>query len=280
MVDGGHSQGGLVGQLPPFDAKKSSWTEWCKVLEHYIELNNIQGEEQKRALLNTSCGLDTYQLMRNLVQPSKPKEKSFKDLIEVVQEHTSPKLSEIVERFKFNSRSRKEGESVQSFVAELRKLSEHCSYGAQLNDMLRDRLVCGVNQPAIQWKLLSESSNMNFKAALKIAVGMESATRNLDDVTRETQAVSTEEKITFYVQRGKTPASTGKSTEKRLTCWRCGGGHGANVCHFKEEQCFKCKQKGHTSRRCEAIKKWRQQHPKVEKCHNIGDNEETEYHAE
>jgi hypothetical protein len=279
MADGGHNQGGLVGQLPPFDAKKSSWTEWCEVLEHYIELNNIQGEQQKRALLITSCGLDTYQLMRNLVQPSKPKEKSFKELIEVVQQHTSPKPSEIVERFKFNSRSRKEGESVQSFVAELRKLSEHCNYGTQLNDMLRDRLVCGVNQPAIQRKLLSESSNMNFEQALKIAVGMESATRDLDDITRETQAVSTEEKGTFYVQRGKTPVSTGKSAannEKRLTCWRCGGGHGANVCHFKDEQCFKCKQKGHTSRKCEAIKKWRQQHPKVEKCHNMRDDEETD----
>ena len=33
--------------------------------------------------------------------------------------------------------------SVSQFVAELRKLSEHCDFVNSLEDMLRDRLVCG-----------------------------------------------------------------------------------------------------------------------------------------
>ena len=31
-----------------------------------------------------------------------------------------------------------------SFVTALRKFAEYCDYGAILNDMLRDRIVCGI----------------------------------------------------------------------------------------------------------------------------------------
>ena len=36
------------------------------------------------------------------------------------------------------------------FVAELRKLTEYCEYGESLNDMLRERLVCGINHERTQ----------------------------------------------------------------------------------------------------------------------------------
>ena len=68
--------------------------------------------------------------------------------------------------------------------------------------MLRDRLVCGVNNPSIQRKLLSESSTLTFDGALKIAVAMESATNNLDDIRREVSGAltSSNEGGTFYVK--------------------------------------------------------------------------------
>ena len=40
-----------------------------------------------------------------------------------------------------------------NYVAELRSLLEYYNFGATLNGMLQDRLVCGVNNRAIQ-KLL------------------------------------------------------------------------------------------------------------------------------
>ena len=54
-----------------------------------------------------------------------------------------------MERFKFHSRNRKEDEGVATYVASLRKLSEHCNYGETLPEMLRDRLVCGINNEKI-----------------------------------------------------------------------------------------------------------------------------------
>ena len=54
--------------------------------------------------------------------------------------------------------SHHKGESIATFVAALRELGEHCGYGETLPDMIRDRLVCGVNYESIQKRLLSKKN--------------------------------------------------------------------------------------------------------------------------
>ena len=70
--------------------------------------------------------------------------------------------------FKFNSRSQQPGESIATYVSELRKLSEYCEYGETLEDMLCDRLVCGLAERRVQQRLLAEG-DLTFDKALKIA---------------------------------------------------------------------------------------------------------------
>ena len=59
-------------------------------------------------------------------------------------------------------------------MSELRSLVEFCNFGTALDDMLRDRLVCGINDSAIQRKLLSER-NLTFDKALEMAQSHEVA---------------------------------------------------------------------------------------------------------
>ena len=82
-----------------------------------------------------------------------------------------------VQRYKFISRVRQPEESVAKFVATLRHLAIHCGYGDSLNDMLRDRLICGINDARIQRRLLAETK-VDFKRAMKIAQAMETADRD------------------------------------------------------------------------------------------------------
>lgn len=102
----------ILGNVGQFNSKTSSWQEYVEVLEHFLSLNNITEEDRKRALLLTSCGPETYHVIRGLVQPARPSDKTFEQLCALVQSHYSPKPSEIVERYKFHSRSRKPEESV------------------------------------------------------------------------------------------------------------------------------------------------------------------------
>ncbi len=79
-------------------------------------------------------------------------------------------------RFKFIACVRNQGESV-SFVARLRQLTEHCSYGTALEEMLRDRIVGGINDERLQRRLLAEPE-LTFTKAVDLAQAYESAAKD------------------------------------------------------------------------------------------------------
>ncbi len=79
----------------------------------------------------------------------------FEELVALVRDHHNRKPSVIVQRFRFNTGLRRQGETVAAFVAELRQLTKHCDIGISLDDMLRDRLVCGIEDSRIQRCLLA-----------------------------------------------------------------------------------------------------------------------------
>ena len=111
----------------------------------------------------SSCGITKYKLFKGLTAPSKPCERSFDELKQLMLHHQNPRPNMIAERFKFNSRVRNANESFSMFVAELRKLTEYCEYRESLNDMLRDRLVCGINHERTQQRLFSEGLRLTLE---------------------------------------------------------------------------------------------------------------------
>ena len=107
-------------------------------------------EEKRVPVFLTIVGKSTYALLRNLLQPSLPKDKTFEDITEVLKKHYQPALSVIAKQFQFHKRTQKEEESVAEYVAELKRLSIHCQFEAYLNDALQDRLVCGLRKESTQ----------------------------------------------------------------------------------------------------------------------------------
>ena len=134
----------LYGTVGEFKKSDESWTQYVERLEQYFLANEITDGKKQRAILWSVCGSKTYGLLRDILQSKKPADTEIKEIIEELKKYYNPKPSEIVERFKFHSRVRNEGESVATFVAGLRNLSEYCNFGESLEDMLRDRLVCGI----------------------------------------------------------------------------------------------------------------------------------------
>ena len=105
-----------------------------------------------------------YKLIRSLLSPELPGDKTFEELAQTLSSHYSPPPSEVIQRFRFNSRCR---QSVAAYVADLRQLAKFCNFGTTLNKMIRDRLVSGVNSEGIQKKLLGER-DLTYERALAI----------------------------------------------------------------------------------------------------------------
>ena len=89
-------------------------------------------------------------LLRNLLVPTLPKDKTLDEIVDVLTKHYEPKTLVIAECFQFHRRNQAVGESVAEYVAGLRRLTRHCEFGAYLDDALRDRFVCGLRSETIQ----------------------------------------------------------------------------------------------------------------------------------
>ena len=150
----------------------------------------------------------------------------LKEILEKLENHFSPKPSVIVERFKFHSRSGLKGENVAEFVAGLRRLSEHCKFGTTLEDVLRDRLVCGISDDRIQRRLLGEQE-LTFEKAVEIATATKMDFRNVMDLGGKMPSNNNN------VNKVEEEIAPPKFQPKR-ECYRCGGDMGTGRMVNKE----------------------------------------------
>ena len=109
--------------------------------------------------------------------------------------------------------------------------------------MLRDRLMCGINDGKIWQRLLAEKE-LTLKRAWEIIQAMESADKYADDLQQDVHVKSVN-------------AIQSQKTDK--FCYRCGGKHQATACPFKEAECYACRKKGHIAKVCRSKSKVTQQ---------------------
>lgn len=126
-------------------------------------------------------GRTNYALLEGLMAPSKPREKTFAEIVAALKKLYEPAPVLIAERFHFYKRSQGPTESIADFTASLRKLAIRCEFGDFLEEALRDRFVCGLREETIQKRLLSEQDLTNAKA-IDTAKAMEAATQRTKEM--------------------------------------------------------------------------------------------------
>ena len=174
---------GQMGRVKEFNPQEENITAYLERLQLYFECNGVEEAKRVPALL-TLVGAKVYGTLRSLVAPNLPKEKDYDSLADVLKQHFDPKPLVIAERFRFYKCVQSSTESIAEFVADLRRLSIHCEFGTFLNEALRDRFVCGVEDQHIQKKLLVEDG-LTMARALGIAQGMEAAAKNSKELHQD-----------------------------------------------------------------------------------------------
>ena len=206
-----------------FSGEPTEWEDYVERLENYFVAHDIKSETKKKAVLLSEYGAATYKLIRSLVVPQKPSEVEYKVLLDKTKEYFAPAPSCIVERYKFNTRVQQLDELVATYIAQLRALSTYCEFGEMLEDMLHDRIVCGISDTRIQRRLLAEP-RLTYAKAVQLSQSMEAAERNSKTILPQ------RETATVHVTR--------------TVCYRCGREHSPETCKCKELFCRKYSKKG------------------------------------
>ncbi|KAJ8419115.1 hypothetical protein AAFF_G00006140 [Aldrovandia affinis] len=143
--------------MDSFDSTVEDWTTYVERVEQYCLANEVESE-RKVAVLLSVMGAKMCNLLHSLIAPAKPATKTFDQIVETLKRHLNPTPLVIAERFRFHKRNKSRAESVSEYMAELRRLAEHCQFGQGLSDALRDRLVCGLHNEGVQKRLLTEDN--------------------------------------------------------------------------------------------------------------------------
>ena len=102
-------------------------------------------------------------------------------------------------------------ESIAAFVAELHHLTEHCKC-ANLEDMLRDQLVCDTHDSHIQLKLLADTK-LTFKITYTTTQAMEAADKQVKTLHNNDSTTSPVNRVRT---RGE-PNADGRDTHTKIT---------------------------------------------------------------
>ena len=228
-----------------YDSNIETFQNYAERLEQYFIANDVA--EGKRAATLLSCiGAKTYQLLRSSTSPDLPSTKSYDELKEVLNRHLSPQPLEIAERFRFHKRNQREGESVQAYSVEIKRLSEHCNFGPHLDQSLRDRLVCGLRDTAIQ-KIPLQEADLTFQIAYDKAVALEMASRDATELHSNASSSQLGQEVKSIHAMAKKPQPKGNFS----ACQSCGKiNHSRENCYFREAECKACHKIGHIQSVC------------------------------
>ena len=241
----------VYGHVGPFDENTEKFADYAGRYEAFMVANEIAEDRQVHVFLAV-VGPQAYKLLKNLCDPDNPNSKSYEELKQILQAHYEPAPIVIAERHKFWTASQEENESVSDFVVRLKKLASTCSFGAFLEEALRDRLVSGLHpkMSRTQRHLLAVRE-LTFTAARDRCIADELA--NKANKEHMGEPVSEEANKIQDLNQGNGRKSTGGRRINSQRCEACGSkAHGFDVCKFKTATCHRCQQKGHIRPVCKA----------------------------
>ena len=91
----------MLGRIQEYSPDNELFSSYTERVELFFAANDV-ADEKKVAVFLSLIGSKTYSLLRNLVSPAPPQDKSYKDLVDVLKAHFEPKHIIIAERFHFH----------------------------------------------------------------------------------------------------------------------------------------------------------------------------------
>lgn len=121
----------------------------------------------------------------NLTTEQKSK---YDEVTKAFENFCKPKKNEVYESFLFFNRNQSSGEPFDNFLMALKKMVRNCGFGDQEDRMIRDRIVMGTCNKALQKKLL-EKDDLDLHKAIEICRATE-ATQNQHQEMQKSGAAS------------------------------------------------------------------------------------------
>ena len=243
-----------------------TWRKWRQSMELFLTLamTGKTEREQCSAFLYIigPAGRDIY----NTFNVSDQDKNKISILFQKFEGYCKPKQNVTVERYRFNTRSQQEGESIDQYVTALKLMTRNCAFGTLEEELIRDRIVCGVSSEKIKERLLRER-DLTLDKAIDLCRAEEQSKTQLKCISEEVSAdlslvhaINPRPKHQPTVSHGSLPNEEAGAVKPisnqhpTSICRNCGYQHKRDKCPAFGKRCNKCHKFNHFARYCRSSK--------------------------
>ena len=164
----------------------------------------------------------------------------------------------IYERYHFNNRSQDAGESIDTYASSLRSLCDMCNFGTLKEEMIRDRIVCGVCDSSLRKKLLQVPA-LTLEKCIDMCRSAEATLTQLEAMSAQNSHTPPPPKVNFV----KKPSKGADKSSFVKDCRFCGETHEKerSKCPAFGKICSACQKENHFALKCSQKKKPRNRKP-------------------
>ncbi|XP_058448458.1 uncharacterized protein LOC131428490 [Malaya genurostris] len=102
----------------------------------------------------------------------------YNDMIKKLKTRLDKKPSGLVQRLRFSNRVQHPDESLEDYVLAIKLQAEFCAFGTFKDQAIRDRIISGITDTALQEKILNEDEDLSAEATEKIIITWQMAKSN------------------------------------------------------------------------------------------------------
>ena len=222
------------------------WKTWKSDLNLYLQATEAHTKENliKSSILLHCIGKPGYDIYSTFVFEDDAQKMNYDVVINKFDEYFKPKKNVTIQRFKFLTARQDDDESFDNFVTRVRRLSEECEFGNQVqNPLIKDIIIIGIRDKKLQEALLKDG-DIDLNKVIKQGRAREAAKLHVKDMNKSrTSEKATVDRLQAF------------NTAYITNCKYCRGNHKKGSCPAYGRQCHNCQRIGHFSKSCKQKRK-------------------------
>ncbi|XP_011864888.1 PREDICTED: uncharacterized protein LOC105560394 isoform X2 [Vollenhovia emeryi] len=242
----------------------SNWQSWKECFNSFMRLSGYIDESSERRAdrLKNLIGRVGIEAIQNISFDNIQDKDDMDILIAKLEEYFNPPKKEVVERYQFFTRSKKQNESIEQYINSLREKAQTCNFNDMADSIVRDKVVLDTHDKILRTKLF-EADNLDLPKLVKIYNDYNINAEKMKQVTEKCKA-----KPTGVLQKPL-------DNNVKRCCWRCHEQHPQGKCPAWGSKCGRCGDVNHFTHCCKDPKFKMDHHKKNDKWNNQVDSDST-----